>query len=69
MEELAIAAVLKPLVISGGPAIAEKISSRNDDEVVVGPALDLRSVGGEGLSFVRGFQPGDELQVIAVEAI
>jgi hypothetical protein len=69
MKELAIPAVLKSLVVSGAPAIAEKISSRNDHEVIIGIPLDLHLVGGEGPFLVWRFQVGDELQVVAVEAV
>lgn len=69
MQELAIPAVPELLVISGLPAIAEKESSRNSDEVIVGLTLDSRSLGGDGLSYVQRFKIGVELQVIAEEAI
>jgi len=68
MQELAIPAVPELLVIPGLPAIAEKESSRNSDEVIVGITLDSRSLGGDGLSYVQRFKIGVELQVIAEEA-
>jgi hypothetical protein len=69
VKEPAILTVLERLVISGAPAIAEKISSRNGDEVIVGVALDRRFVGGDGLSCLWGAEVGDELQMIAETAI
>lgn len=69
MQELAIAAVPERLVNSGAPAIAEKISSRNEDCVIVGLTLDSQFVGGDGLSYVHRFKLGFELQVIAEDAI
>lgn len=69
MKELAMPAVLKPLILSGAPIIAEKVSSRDEDEVVVGRALDLQIEGGEGHFLEWRIQVGDELQIIAVEAV
>lgn len=69
MKELAIPAVLKPLVFSGAPVIAEKISSRDHDEVIVGRALYLQIEGGEDHFLEWRIQVGDKLQIIAVEAV
>lgn len=69
MKELTIPAVLKPLVLSGAPVIAEEISSRDHDEVIVGRALDLQIVGGEDHFLGWRIQVEDELQIIAVETV